>query len=308
MSESAHPSVRAAVYGAIDPALAEIPRGALQLSPLQPGSTAIESLEDASLDDIAILAPPGVLERRYVLAHALRVLSSGGRLTALAPKDKGGSRLGRELQAFGCTVDETARRHNRICEAERPAEPEGLGEAIADGAPRIVPELGLWSQPGVFSWDRVDPGSALLAETIPRLSGHGADLGCGVGWLAHPILRESGVKSLALIDIDRRAIDAARHNVDDPRVDIRWGDARGDLGVQDLHFVVMNPPFHDQGIEDRGLGFAFIAAARRSLRKGGTLWMVANRHLPYEGKLGELFRTVTPRADRDGFKVIEAKV
>jgi 16S rRNA (guanine1207-N2)-methyltransferase len=302
---------RAAVYGSIDPALAETPRGALQLSPLQPGSTAIEALEDASLDEIAILAPPGVLERRFVLAHALRALAPGGRLTALAPKDKGGSRLGKELEAFGCEVIETARRHNRICEAERPAAPVGLADAIADGAPRLAPELGLWTQPGIFSWDRVDPGSALLAATIPRLSGHGADLGCGVGWLAHPILREPGVKSLAMIDIDRRAVDAARHNVDDPRVQIHWADARGDfgaeLGVQDLHFVVMNPPFHDQSLEDRSLGFAFIAAARRSLRKGGVLWMVANRHLPYEAKLTELFKTVTPRADSGGFKVIEAR-
>jgi 16S rRNA (guanine1207-N2)-methyltransferase len=309
MSDSPSPTpARIAVYGAIDPDLAEVPRGALQLSPLQPGSTAVEMLDDASLDAITILAPPGVLERHFVLAHALRVLAPGGRLTALAPKDRGGARLGKDLEAFGCTVDETARRHNRICEAERPAVPEGLAEAIAEGAPRLVPELGLWSQPGVFSWDRVDPGSALLAKTMPRLSGDGADLGSGVGWLAHPILREPKIKSLVLIDIDRRAVDAARHNVDDPRADIRWADARGDLGLEGLDFVVMNPPFHQGGIEDHGLGFAFIAAARRVLRRSGALWMVANRHLPYEAKLGELFKTVTPRADKSGFKVIEARV
>lgn len=161
---------------------------------------------------------------------------------------------------------------------------------------------------GDFSWDRVDPGSALLAATLPRLSGDGADLGCGVGWLAHPLLRDPKITSLVLVDIDRRAVDAARHNVDDPRVDIRWADARGELALEGLDFVVMNPPFHQGGIEDHGLGFAFIAAARRTLRRSGSLWMVANRHLPYEAKLGELFKTVTPRADKSGFKVIEARV
>jgi len=298
---------RAAVYGAPDPDLAETASGALQLSPLQPGSTAIATLEDASLDAITLLAPPGVLERRFVLAHALRVLAPAGRLTVLAPKDKGGSRLGKDLEGFGCAVVETARRHNRICQADRPAVPVGLAEAIADGAPRLVPELELWSQPGVFNWDRVDLGSALLASTLPKLGGDGADLGCGIGWLAKQVLAKPKVTSLALIDIDRRAIEAAHRNIDDPRVRIDWMDARGDHGLTGLDFVVMNPPFHDNGIEDRGLGFAFIAAARRALRKGGVLWMVANRHLPYEARLGELFREVTPRADKSGFKVIEAK-
>jgi len=296
-----------ACYGAPDHAIVETPRGAVQLSPLSPGAAAIEALDDASLEAITVLAPPGVLERRFVLAHALRALKPRGHLTALAPKDKGGSRLGGELEAFGCSVIETARRHHRLCEVERPSAPVALDEAIADGAPRLVETLGLWSQPGVFSWDRVDLGSALLAQTLPKLAGYGVELGCGIGWLAKALLVSPKVKSLALIDIDRRAIDAARRNIDDPRADIRWADARGDHGLTGLDFVVMNPPFHTNGVEDRGLGFAFIAAARRALRKGGTLWMVANRHLPYEARLGELFREVAPRADKSGFKVIEAK-
>ena len=73
-----------------------------------------------------------------------------------------------------------------------------------------------------------------------------------------------------------------------------------------LDFVVMNPPFHDVGIEDKQLGQTFIRQAASLLRKGGTLWLVANRHLPYEALLAELFRTATPRADQGGFKVIEA--
>ena len=36
------------------------------------------------------------------------------------------------------------------------------------------------------------------------------------------------------------------------------------------------------------------------------LWLVANRHLPYEAALRALFSTVALRAQRDGFKVYEA--
>ena len=37
---------------------------------------------------------------------------------------------------------------------------------------------------------------------------------------------------------------------------------------------------------------AFLRAAHRGLLPGGTLWLVANRHLPYDRILTPLFRTV----------------
>ena len=43
-----------------------------------------------------------------------------------------------------------------------------------------------------------------------------------------------------------------------------------------------------------------------ALLPGGRLWLVANRHLPYEAALGVGFGSVREVAARDGFKVIEA--
>ncbi|NEX94682.1 class I SAM-dependent methyltransferase, partial [Caulobacter sp. 17J65-9] len=262
---------------------------------------------DGSLDAATLLAPPGTAERRYALAHALRALKPGGRLTALAPKDKGGSRLGKELAAFGCQVNETGKRHHRICVCERPAEPTGVAEAIAAGAPRFVERLGLWSQPGVFSWDRPDPGSALLLERLPALSGRGADLGSGIGFLAAKILASPKVESLALIDLDHRAVELARRNVEDARVTHRQADVRAGVGLEGLDFVVMNPPFHDGGAEDKALGQAFIRRAAEALKTGGQLWLVANRHLPYEAVLKPLFARVRLDVETGGFKVYEAR-
>jgi 16S rRNA (guanine1207-N2)-methyltransferase len=265
------------VYGAPPPELAATPAGAAQYSPLIPGSAALEDVAAGSLPAMTMLAPPGVLERRYALALALRALKPRGRLTVMAPKDKGGSRLHQELEAFGAS------------------------------APRFVEALGLWSQPGVFSWDRPDPGSALLAQSLPALSGDGADLGCGIGHLALQVLAAPKVKSLILIDSDRRAVEAARRNVADPRAQIRWADVRSGSGIEGLDFVVMNPPFHDGGREDKALGLTFVRVAQQALRKSGVLWVVANRHLPYEAALAEGFKTFTQRVDKGGFKVFEAR-
>jgi 16S rRNA (guanine1207-N2)-methyltransferase len=88
---------------------------------------------------------------------------------------------------------------------------------------------------------------------------------------------------------------------------VHWADARTAPALEGLDFVVANPPFHDGGAEDKGLGQAFIRRAHAVLRKGGTLWLVANRHLPYEAVLTPLFAKVEPRADAGGFKVYEAR-
>ena len=281
---------------------------AVQTSPLIPGSTPLESFEAGSVDAAMIYAPPGVLERRYTLAVALKALKVGGRLDVMAAKDKGGSRLKKELTAFGVEVGETAKAHHRRCIVIRPQTLAGIDEAIAAGALQRVEGLEAWSQPGVFAWDRIDAGSALLAQHLPALKGAGADMGCGYGALATVVLGSPAVTALRLIDVDRRAVEAARRNVEDPRVTFDWADARtlDAAAVGDLDFVVMNPPFHDGGAEDRRLGQAFIRKAAELLGKGGVLWLVANRHLPYEAELKEAFKRVTPAGDGGPYKLFEA--
>jgi 16S rRNA (guanine1207-N2)-methyltransferase len=294
------------LYGSPPFDLHQPDRSAVQTSPLILGSQALEALAPASVDEAVALAPPGAVERRYTLALILRALKPGAELTAMAPKDKGGSRLKKELEGFGCEVEESFKRRHRICHVERPAELTGIEEAVAEGAPRIVEGLGLWSQPGVFSWDRVDPGTASLMQVLPPLAGAGADLGCGVGVLAHAVLASPAVTKLHLIDIDRRAVDCARRNVDDPRADFAWGDATS-ATLEGLDFVVMNPPFHEAGWETKALGQRFIQAGASALRKGGTLWMVANLHLPYEGVLEPLFARVERVTASGPYKVFEAR-
>jgi 16S rRNA (guanine1207-N2)-methyltransferase len=294
-------TAREAVYGSPDPELADSSAAAIQTSPLIPGSTPLEDLPDAGLGRFVLAAPPATLERRYALAQALRALSPGGELIAMAPKDRGGQRLKAELESFGCTAENEGRRHQRVARATRPANPAGLDEAIADGALREAGP-GVWTQPGVFSWDRLDPGSERLLPHLDGLSGEGADLGCGLGVLSRRALRSPAVTALTLIDIDRRATDAARRNIDDPRVTILHANVRT-TPLEGLDFVIMNPPFHAGGSEDRSLGQTFIRKAAAALHRGGKLYMVANVDLPYEALLAELFARVTPLEKGGGFKL-----
>jgi 16S rRNA (guanine1207-N2)-methyltransferase len=295
------------LYGAPPPELADIAAGARQFSPLSPDSGDLQEIHPGALPDLVMLAPPGAVERRHALALALRALAPGAPFLVMAPKDKGGGRLAKELAELGCPAHETARRHHRICAAATSADPKAVDEAIAAGAPRFSESLGLWTQPGVFSWDRIDSGTALLIRHLPAFSGRGADFGCGIGQLAHAILASERVKTLTLVDIDRRAVALCRHNVTDERTKIVWADARALQGLEPLDFVAMNPPFHEGGAESRALGLAFIDRAAAVLRKGGCLWLVANRHLPYEAALTRHFREVRAVADQGGYKIVEAR-
>jgi 16S rRNA (guanine1207-N2)-methyltransferase len=164
---------------------------------------------------------------------------------------------------------------------------------------------GFITQSGVFSAGAVDSASALLAETLPKhLAGDVLDLGAGWGYLSAEIVKRVGVTRLDLVEADYFALDCAKRNLCDPRAKFHWADARDWTGVYDA--VVMNPPFHTGREGDPELGRAFITAARSCLRPKGTLYMVANRHLPYETTLEQCFAKVLELPGNGRFKLFQA--
>lgn len=297
------------VYGMPPAELVVVAADATQFSPLLPGAQCLGAVAHGSLNGLALLAPAAVVERRYVIAQALRALRPDSQLVVLAAKNKGGSRISQDLKALGCAFDETAKRHYRICTTSGPGDDTAIEAALAAGEAQYIEALGLWSQPGVFSWDRIDPGSALLLAHLPPLVGRGADLGCGIGVLARAILASPKVTHLTLIDVDRRAVAISKRNLEGiapNRITLQWADARTFAPLAGLDFVVMNPPFHEGGIENQSLGQQFIQRAASALRDGGVCWLTANRHLPYEAILKPLFRRVTLIIEDHGYKVYQA--
>lgn len=299
-----HPP-RHILYGKPPAGLMPVAQGAVQCSPRIIGSIRLMDLAPESIERATIYAPANTIERRMVLARALAALRVGGHLIAAARKDKGGSRLADELSAFGCMVNDEPRQHHRIVTTTRPAQLIGIEAAIAAGEYQQHPAHGLWTHAGVFSWDRIDDGSALLLHHLPAFSGRGADLGSGIGVLARAVLTSPAITALTLIEHDRRALECARRNITDPRALFAWADVRDAELPTGLDFVVMNPPFHDAGVEDKTLGQTFVKSASRMLKTAGQCWLVANRHLPYEALLSDCFGSHRVVADEAGFKIIE---
>lgn len=245
------------------------------------------------------------------LAEALRRLAPGGLLVAAGRGDTGAQAILKKLRAACGEAAELSKNHCRVAWLNRSETlPPELGSWAAEAAPRTVAATGAIAAPGAFGWEKVDAGSRLLAETLDaRVKGRVADFGAGWGYLSREILaRCPGVRSLDVIEADHAALEAAKRNVA-PREGVTpeflWRDAAADkLGP--YSWVVSNPPFHTGKGGDPEVGRAFIRAARRALAPRGRLLMVANRHLPYEATLSQLFRAVRVVAENSGFKVIEA--
>lgn len=257
---------------------------------------------------------------RGMLAEAVSAARPGGIVAAALANNEGARAVADDFAALaGAPIASRSKNKARVFwVALDPARIDGARRAAwaAMAAPRWIeaaafPGGGFWSRPGLFAWDRVDAGSALLARHLPPdLAGHGGDLGCGQGYLAAEILaRAPGVNSLDLYDAERQALDLARRNLE-PRAGGRplafhWQDVARGLG-RPYDFIVSNPPFHVSRAARADLGQAFIATAARALRPGGRFLLVANRHLPYERILGSAFGQRRLLADEGGYKVIEA--
>ncbi len=240
------------------------------------------------------------------IARGWSLLRPGGRLVCAGSNDDGAASLERQAgKAFGL-AGSLPKFHCRVFWFDKgDRTPPDYWRALATLQP--AGDGSFVSQPGIFSWDRVDDGSAMLAKHLPDdFTGTVADFGCGWGCLARHVLRSSGVERIDLVDAEFRAIEAARANVADTRASFHWLDLAGEAAPSIYDAIVCNPPFHAGRAADPALGQRIIEAAAGALKPGGRLYMVANRGLPYEPVLKQHFARFETLADNNKFRVTRA--
>lgn len=272
---------------------------------------------DATYPLVLILPPRQRDEARALFARALGHVAPGGVLMASMENTEGAKSGQADLTRLVGSVQHLSKHKCRVFWATPQADGvnrELQAEWLALDAPRDIVD-GYISRPGLFAWDRVDRASALLAAHLPvDLQGDVADLGAGYGYLATQVMaRCPGVTSIDLYEAEARAIGPAQANLARAKLacghavntSVQWLDVTRGLPKR-YHAIVSNPPFHQGRADLPELGRAFIVSAAEALLPGGRLFIVANRHLPYEAKLAEHFRDVRLLTTQEGFKVIEA--
>jgi 16S rRNA (guanine1207-N2)-methyltransferase len=168
---------------------------------------------------------------------------------------------------------------------------------------------------GVFCADRLDLGTRFLLENLPARQGaeHVVDLGCGNGVLGLAAALANPAARLTFLDESFPAIASARatyaENVPVERFEqaaFLAGD--GLLPIQDaqVDLVLNNPPFHAHRATSDETAWRMFTGSRRVLRPGGELWVVANRHLGYHGKLRRVFGNCETVAGHPKFVILRA--
>jgi 16S rRNA (guanine1207-N2)-methyltransferase len=249
----------------------------------------------------AIVCLPRAREQaQALLAQAAREVVPGGMIAVDGQKTDGVDSALKDLRGRVAVSDTLSKAHGKLFTF-------AAGDALTDwvASPRMVD--GFQTLPGVFSADGVDAGSALLAAALPALKGRVADLGAGWGYLSHAILAHEGVKSVDVVEADFVALTSARANITDARARFHWADATTFRPDTLMDAVVMNPPFHVGRTADPALGMAFIKCAKKMLTPGGSLYMVANRMLPYDKLLPTLFREVIDLGGTSAFRLTQAR-
>jgi 16S rRNA (guanine1207-N2)-methyltransferase len=165
--------------------------------------------------------------------------------------------------------------------------------------------------PGMFSHDRVDPGSKLLAEALPAdICGRVADFCAGWGYLSAEIAAHCPkMTALDLYEADFASLEAAKANlatVRSPAIQYFWHDLLSEPVEARYDAIVMNPPFHQRRAAEPEIGSRLIAVAAKALKSRGRLFLVANKGLPYERALAAPFAEFRQIAADNAFKVFAA--
>lgn len=287
---------------------------ALERSGLRVG----EPSTDEKFSVVLVLPPRQRDEARALFARAVRHATPGGIVVAAVANTEGAKSSEADLRQLVGEVGVMSKHKCRIfwtAPLKEPVDPSMLDAWSKLDGLRTIKAGGFISRPGLFAWDRIDSASALLVENLPStLRGRVADLGAGYGYLASEVIRRCpNVSAVDLYEAEARALEPARENMQAllretesaVAVDVIWHDVTRGLPKR-YDVIVSNPPFHQGRADQPELGQSFIAAAANALQPEGALWLVANRHLPYEAMLETRFANVRTVVIKNGFKVIQA--
>ena len=261
---------------------------------------------DGSIDAVIIELPKGRKVVQRWLLMAFQTLRMGGRLY-LAGSNRGGiqSVLKDAKSLFGVGTILGYKKGNRaavfIKDDKSPDLPDWA--SVPGIAPNTWHELEgnvrgkpihLFTLPGVFAYDQIDPGSALLLEHIRFPSGGRVlDLGCGNGLVG--ILASSEASWVDMVDDNLLAIAAAKHNLLELNIHnahATAGDVTSPFGDQKYQIVGANPPFHTGHGVNYAVAAAFIEETYEVLATGGEFWLVANRFIRYNPILQKVYKRV----------------
>ncbi len=257
-----------------------------------------------------------------LLRDAWQLLRVGGRCVIAGATNEGAKSAARLLEAlFGRATVPASESGYRLVVAVKgdglmPTPSELLSPCTTYDAFHAIRatlrgvELRLYSRPGVFSWEHVDEATAVLANEMEVREGESVlDLGCGSGALGTIAGLLSRGGTVTMVDADVEAVRSATrtaHHAGLTAVRALASDIASAVHAEHFDVVVSNPPFHVGKTTALNVPMQFMRDAYDVLDPGGRAYFVANRTLPYEPVLLEIFGAMRRLHDGPRFKVLSA--
>ena len=160
---------------------------------------------------------------------------------------------------------------------------------------------------GTFSKEHMDPGSRLLIDTVPALSGRVSDIGCGWGAIGISLAVKNPDAFIEMVDVNERALALAQKNAAEnavANVRIFASDALAEVEAG-LSYVVTNPPIR----AGKQVIYGFFAQAYEKLLPGGKLYIVIRKQhgAPSAIKYLQTMFSLVSTIEKDaGYWILEA--
>jgi 16S rRNA G1207 methylase RsmC len=165
--------------------------------------------------------------------------------------------------------------------------------------------LNLRQYKGVFSGGKVDKATNYLLENLQIPTAHKSvlDLACGNGIIGKWILDKTKVDEMHFLDDSHLALASAQLNVPDKNVQFHHNYELNAFEENSLDWVITNPPFHFENTIDISIPINLCRAAKRCLKPGGVLTIVANSNVGYEAFLKQHFTSFEIQNSDHQFKI-----
>jgi len=175
-----------------------------------------EAPSDAEFAQSIVFLPRAREAMRDRVARAAG--ASRGALLVDGLKEEGVDSLYKALKPLGDVAPAFSKSHGKCFAAQITQMPlDWLADISTNGD-------GFVTYPGVFSAAKVDKGSHLLVQSLPKsLKGAWADLGAGWGYLSDALFGR-GASDVALFEADFMALSCAEQNLSGKSASFHWAD------------------------------------------------------------------------------------